>query len=94
MAQPSRKGDMSGLALLTGGAIVVGASIGGYIVGIYIDRVLHSAPAGAVIGLIVGFVIGIIDLYRVAMRIMQAQPAPPPLPPEPDEAETQDADQE
>jgi F0F1-type ATP synthase assembly protein I len=87
MASGWRTGELSGLALLVSGTILVGATIGGYYVGVLTDRVLHTEPLGAIIGLLVGFVIGVIDLYRVGMRIMQTQPAPAPLPAD-DDADT------
>lgn len=94
MASGWRTGELNGLALLVSGSILVGATVGGYFVGMLIDRGLHSAPVGAIIGLLLGFVIGIIDLYRIAMRIMQAQPAPPPLPDDEDERDEHESDTE
>jgi F0F1-type ATP synthase assembly protein I len=79
MANGWRSGELSGLALLVSGAILVGATVGGYLVGSLVDRALHSEPTWMTVGTIVGFIAGIIDLYRVAMRIMAMQPAPAPL---------------
>lgn len=76
MARQWRQGEYSGLALLAGGFLLVTMSIAGYFIGSLIDRALHSSPTGAIIGLLIGTVIGFWDLYRIAARIMNRQPAP------------------
>jgi F0F1-type ATP synthase assembly protein I len=60
------------------GIAMVLMGLGGYLLGAYIDQTLNISPWGAIIGLLLGTGVGLWDLYRVAMRIMQAQPAPPP----------------
>ena len=78
MARNLQPGELSALALIAGGFLLVGMTLAGYLVGYAFDRTLHSAPVGAVVGLMLGMIAGVWDLYRMAMRIMRQQPAPPP----------------
>lgn len=76
MARDRQQGEFSGLALITGGFVLVAMSIGGYAIGALIDRRLGTAPNGAIIGLLIGTVFGFWDLYRIASRVMNRQPVP------------------
>src|SRR5262245_7464472 len=76
MARQRQQGELSGLGLLAGGFVLVSLSIGGYVVGSLIDRALGTNPIGAVVGLLIGTIIGFWDLYLIAQRIMRNQPVP------------------
>jgi len=78
MAREPREGELGGIALIGAGSALVLMTIGGYYLGYVVDRLIHSTPWGAVIGLILGFCVGIWDFYRIASRVMKTQPAPPP----------------
>jgi F0F1-type ATP synthase assembly protein I len=78
MAKQSQAGDFSGIALLGGGIVLVTMSVAGYYLGNLLDQKFHTSPKGAIIGLLVGVIIGFVDLYRIASRIMSGQPVPTP----------------
>lgn len=78
MVQEPQQGQLGGIALIGAGFALVFMTLGGYIAGVLIDRAVHSSPWGAVIGLFLGFAVGIWDLYRIASRVMISQPLPPP----------------
>lgn len=77
MARDWRQGELNGLALLAAGVILVSMSAGGYVLGAIIDRLAHTSPYGALVGLLIGTIAGFWDLYRIAARVMNQQPAPP-----------------
>ena len=55
-----------------GAAIIVGA-----LLGYGADYVLHSSPWGLVIGLVLGFVAGVVNVVRVAQSYSRANPSDP-----------------
>ena len=77
MAREPQQGELGGIALIAAGFSLVVMTVGGYIIGYLIDRALHTSPWGAVIGLLLGFFVGIWDIYRIASRVMMSQPLPP-----------------
>jgi len=85
MARSWRQGEVSGFAFITAGAVVVGASLGGYLVGLLIDRALGIGPRYAIVGLILGTIIGFWDLYQLATRMLKQQMSTPIAPSESDD---------
>lgn len=77
MARQWQRGEMTGLALVAGGFILVGMTFGGWYLGVLADRVFGTAPYGAVIGLVLGTLVGFWDLYLIAARIINSQPSSP-----------------
>jgi F0F1-type ATP synthase assembly protein I len=73
-----RQNELSGLALIAGGFILVAMTFGGYVLGHWLDRVFHTGSMLSIIGLLFGTFVGFWDLYRIAMRVMNQQPPPPP----------------
>lgn len=65
-----------------GAAILVGA-----LLGFGADHFLHTSPWGLVIGLILGFVTGVVNVVRVAQAVSRANPVEPGAPPAPDDEE-------
>lgn len=76
MAKKSKPGELTGLAMITAGFVLVGMTAGGTIIGYLIGRALGAVWLGAVIGLILGTAIGFFDLYQMAMRIFSRQALP------------------
>lgn len=66
----------AGLALRFGGefgaAIIVGA-----LLGFGADYFLHTSPWGLVIGLLLGFAAGVVNVVRVAQSLSRSQPSDP-----------------
>ncbi len=58
-----------------GAAIIVGA-----LIGYGADYLLHSAPWGLVIGFVLGFVTGVVNVVRVAQSFNKANPPDPNAP--------------
>ena len=84
-ASTSRPPDSAAsLALRFGGefgaAVIVGA-----LLGYGADIVLHSRPWGLVIGLVLGFVTGVVNVVRVAQSYSRANPPDPNARPIPDD---------
>lgn len=78
MAREWRRGELTGLALIAGGFMLVATSVGGYYVGREIDRALGTSPLWASVGLLLGLLIGFVDLYVISAWVMKQQPPPPP----------------
>lgn len=79
MALRDRK-EFAGLALIVAGFVLVGLVIAGYLIGAYVDRRLGTAPLWALVGLVLGFLVGFWDLYLLSSRILAAQPSITPAP--------------
>ena len=90
MAQ--RRREFSGIALIAAGFVLVALTATGYFVGAAIDRKLGTGSRWALIGLLVGFLVGFWDLYVIAARLLSNQPYVPPLPPEEEPEETDQED--
>jgi len=85
MAQQQQRADLTGVALIAGGVVLVAATLGGYAVGTLLDRRFSTGSVWATTGLIVGMLVGFIDLYRIATMILKRQPPiTPALPKEPE----------
>ena len=69
-----RFGGEFGAAIIVGGLLGYGA-----------DIVLHSQPWGLVIGLVLGFVTGVVNVVRVAQSYSRANPPDPNARPIPDD---------
>lgn len=82
MARTPQQGQLGGIALIAAGFGLVFYTIGGYALGYVIDRKIGTAPWGAVIGLFLGFVVGVWDIFRIARRVVLSQPLPPSKPEE------------
>jgi len=65
---------MKGVALIAAGFALVALVVAGYAIGAVIDRHFGTGPRWAVIGLIIGFIIGFWDMYVIASRILTEQP--------------------
>ncbi|MEQ1709693.1 MAG: AtpZ/AtpI family protein [Terricaulis sp.] len=65
-----------------GAAIIVGA-----LLGYGADTFLHTGPWGLVIGLVVGFAAGVVNVVRTARAFNQANPPDPSAPSIPDDAD-------
>lgn len=76
MTQRRSENDWNGLALIAGAFLLVTLGVGGYYIGMLVDRHIGSSPTGAIVGLLLGTFFGIWDLYRVASRILRQQPVP------------------
>ena len=63
-----------------GAAIIVGA-----LLGYGADYFLHSQPVGLVVGLVLGFVTGVVNVVRVAQSFNKANPPDPNAPSIPDD---------
>ena len=63
-----------------GAAIIVGA-----LLGIGLDRFLHTTPWGVLIGTGVGFVAGVVNVVRTAQSFNRANPPDPNAPRVPDD---------
>lgn len=85
MALRSRRREFNGIALIVAGFVLAALVAVGYGIGAWIDRRFGTEPYGAIIGLLVGFVVGFWDLYVIATRILAEQPAITPAPPPKDE---------
>jgi len=94
MAQRFRASDFSGVALIIAGFVLVALVVAGYAIGAALDRHFGTSPRWALVGLLIGFVIGFWDLYLVASRLMANQPKiPTATPPEAwDEPDTPEDD--
>jgi ATP synthase protein I len=65
-----------------GAAIIVGA-----LLGYGADYFLHTSPWGLVIGLVLGFIAGVVNVVRVAQSYSRANPVDPNAPSVPDDEE-------
>lgn len=65
-----------------GAAIIVGA-----LLGYGADYFLHTSPWGLVIGLVLGFVAGVVNVVRTAQTYSRAHPVNPSAPSIPDDEE-------
>ena len=74
MAATPPQGQLGGIALIAAGFILVACTLGGYALGYLIDVRAHTQPWASVIGLMLGFITGMWDLYRIAIRVSMSQP--------------------
>lgn len=65
-----------------GAAIIVGA-----LLGYGADNFLHSSPWGLLIGVMLGFAAGVVNVVRVARAYSNTHPVDPKTPSVPDDAE-------
>jgi len=83
---PASAPSAAGLAIRFGGefgaAILVGA-----LVGFGLDAVAHTGPWGLVVGLVLGFVTGVVNVVRVAQSYARAHPPDPNAASAPDDEE-------
>jgi hypothetical protein len=77
-----RPQEWNGLVLLAAGIGLVVATVGGYTLGQAADTHWGTAPRWALIGLTVGFALGLWELVALALWAMRTQPPPPPPLPE------------
>ena len=68
--------ELTGLALIGGGVFLVAMSVAGYFLGDWVGRELGNEQLGAIIGLLLGTIVGFWDFYRIASRVMSQQPMP------------------
>jgi F0F1-type ATP synthase assembly protein I len=66
--------DISNIALLGASLSLAGMIVAGCVIGYLIDRYAATAPLGIIIGAIVGTAVGILDIYRIAVRSMANEP--------------------
>jgi uncharacterized protein YqgC (DUF456 family) len=85
MARERTRADYTGLALIAGGVVLVVMVWAGYTLGAWVDARLHTGSRWATVGLIIGLILGVIDLYRIAALILKNQPPITPAPPEKEE---------
>lgn len=74
MAQRFRASDFSGVALIVAGFVLVAMVVAGYAIGAALDRRFDTSPRWALTGLLIGFVIGFLDLFLIASRLLANQP--------------------
>jgi len=74
------------LALRFGGEFGAAIIVGG-LLGYGADHFLHAAPWGLVIGLMLGFAAGVVNVVRVAQSYSRANPSDPNAPSIPDDEE-------
>lgn len=72
MARTPPEGQLGGIALIAAGFALVIFTMTGYGLGYFIDLKAHTHPWGMVIGLLLGFIVGMWDLYRIAKRVMMS----------------------
>ncbi len=66
-------GELSGMALAGGGLILVSATLGGYWLGLEVDKALHlTSPLWAIVGVILGTAIGFYDLILLLRQVTKA----------------------
>lgn len=70
----SRQHDFTGIALIVAGFVLVALVVAGYAIGAALDRHFGTSPRWALVGLLIGFVIGFWDLYLLASRFLGNQP--------------------
>jgi F0F1-type ATP synthase assembly protein I len=73
MAKSYEQGELGSAALIAGAVALAGMTIGGYLVGSFIDSRLHTAPTFAIIGLLLGVGVGFFDMYRISVRVMRRE---------------------
>jgi len=76
MARTPQQGQLGGIALLAAGFSLVVMTLGGFLLGYLVDHKAHTSPWGSVIGLFVGFIVGMWDVYRISIRVLASQPLP------------------
>ncbi|MHB9108720.1 MAG: AtpZ/AtpI family protein [Armatimonadota bacterium] len=62
------------MALIVAGFVLVALVVAGYAIGAALDRHYGTSPRWALVGLLIGFVIGFWDLYLLASRFLANQP--------------------
>jgi len=74
MAQRFRRYDFSGVALIVAGFVLVALVVAGYAIGAALDRHFGTSPRWALVGLLIGFIAGFLDLFLLASRFLANQP--------------------
>lgn len=65
-----------------GAAVIVGA-----LLGYGVDYLVHTSPWGLVVGMVLGFAAGVVNVVRVAQSYNRANPVDPNAPSIPDDEE-------
>ena len=73
MDQFKKKIKPSQLGLLTIGTSLMAGSVGGFLLGYFVDAVFHSHPTGMLIGGLGGFISGLVRCWKKLLE----QPLPP-----------------
>jgi F0F1-type ATP synthase assembly protein I len=69
MAPPNNRKLFSSMGLVTGlGLSAVGSLLVGVLLGLFLDRSLHTAPLFLIIGILLGLAAATIGVYRLVMQ--------------------------
>jgi len=69
MAPPNNRKLFSSMGLVTGlGLSAVGSLLVGVLLGLFVDRMLHTAPLFLIIGILLGLAAATIGVYRLVMQ--------------------------
>jgi ATP synthase protein I len=69
MAPPNNRKLFSSMGLVTGlGLSAVGSLLVGVLLGLFLDRTLHTAPLLLIIGILLGLAAATIGVYRLVMQ--------------------------
>ncbi len=72
MAVNKGSGEIPGMALVGAGLILVTGTLGGYGLGLLVDKWTHMTPIWSIVGLILGTALGFYDLLLLLRQVSKA----------------------